>query len=800
MDATPNKDDRPIRMWSFFKPALQGGEYKISVEQMLQLSDADIKALQQKLYIDAPRFALDPRDIHSLYPARDAAGSFAGELPHIVFTKRTLPWERPISATATAMPEDNPPPVPWLALVVFVEGEVSETFTTTIKDYLQTDNPKTKIPLRGQISSATEQFINNQQHCQYIEVALEVFQALMPRLNELPLLAHVREVDMDYKADVDMPSRGVFSIVMANRLPLPGRNHIVHLVSIEGCEDLLDHQENKGATDTEIVRLISLVSWSFKCSAGLGSFREMVGRLSEQDPEDLRLALPAGDEMEANARQRLKSGYVPLPYHFMSGENSFAWYRGPAIPAPHDRTVMQPPDEALFSASAAMRFDRTTGAFDQTYAAAWQLGRSLALADPQFGPRLMGLRRKAHQVWDKFCDIMFFVGSDKLTVEIDELVPLARKLAEGEVDMQAVDKFLENALKGLIGRIDVAVEKMTGGSYDTLQVSDLLQMDFDKDRADAFQNDTRSGLFDLIFKVVERVLIPLRERLGAGLLGSLKDQLDLLSGIYKLALSKLIDRMADKVLKPQLVHELEAVYQWMDNLSLTDIPFNYLVAHPDLLPPESLRFFYVDEFWWYALFDGAASLGLHSSIDEALYQVMRKRFLGRWIEKNFKSRRHQWGLILRSSLVGMWSGIEFYVYEEKKLIRPLITRKLGEDLILFLFEHVPDSLELREPKEGLRFGVDEVSYPTPSEDGKSGPFAMATVSEKYAFGSNQAGKSTGKAITLMFRQNGARWQNVLDIAETVKKRPIAGSAEFALQLIKKPERLILEAPKNVNRK
>lgn len=332
MNDTTNKDDRPIRMWSYFKPALQGGSYTISVKQELQLADADIKALQQKIYIDAPRFALDPKDIHSLYPARKAAGSFAGELPYIVFTKRTLPWERPLSSSVPDLSKDTRPPIPWLALVVFTEGEVSETYTTTIKDYLKTENPKTIVPLQSLISSSEKKLFDEQQHCQYIEVSLDVFKALMPRLNELSFLTHVREVDMDYKADMDMPSQGVFSIVIANRLPLPGRNHIVHLVSVEGCERLLVNpfpEESKGA---ETVRLISLVSWPFRCSEGYGSFRDIVCRLAEEDGEHLRLALPAGGEMEDNLRPRLARGYVPLPYHFMSGEDNFAWYRGLRVP------------------------------------------------------------------------------------------------------------------------------------------------------------------------------------------------------------------------------------------------------------------------------------------------------------------------------------------------------------------------------------------------------------------------------------------------------------------------------------
>ena len=787
----------PMRIWSFAAPALPGGLYTISVNQELGLADAAIDGLEQTLYIDAPRFALDPLDIHSLYPARDAVGNFAAELPFIVFTKPTLPWERIVSAGAHA-PETKQPPVPWLALLVFAQGEVSETYTATILDYLHPapGGPPIKVPLAGRITPEAAQFIDQQQQCQYIEVDSKILRALLPRLNELPYLAHVRRVEMKFKPDMDMPSQGVFAIVMANRLPLPGRSHIAHLVSVEGCEDLLVDRPDQSAVDGKSVRIISLASWKFECSARSASFRDMIARLPANNSEDLRLALPVGPQMSAGVQQRLKRGYVPLPYHLMSGARTFAWYRGPAVPAPSQGEVMPPPAQALFSASAAMQFDRSTGVFDQTYAAAWQLGRSLALADPQFGPRLMGLRRKAHRIWDEFCDLLFFAKSGELTVDIAKLAPAVRKLIAGQVDLPAVDAFLDSAFDHLAGQIAATTEKMTGGRTDTLPIGDLLQMTFDPDRADAIWNDTRAGLFDLISKVVESVLVPLKETLGDAFLADLGKQLDLLSGIYKLALVKLIDRTADMVLKPRLARELEAAYQWFDNLSLADIPFYYLVAHPGLLPAESLRFFYIDEHWWYALFDGAASLGIHSSIDEALYQVMRQRYLRRWIQNTFSKKRHRWGLILRSGLVGIWSGIEFYVSAENTRVDPVITRKLDDDLILFLFDHMPDSLELREPREGLRFAVDAVGYPGSAEAGKSdgNTSGEARVAQKHASDRSRAGKPTGQEISLAFRKNGSKWPNVLDIAQAARKHSIAGSAEFALQLIKKPRRLILKVP------
>jgi len=806
MNDTQNKQNRPFSVLSYVKPRLPGGSYTISVKQKISLDGADDIVLTQQLDIDAPRFTLDPKDIHSLYPAPDAAGVSAAEFPYIVFTKRTLPWERLLSEADIVGSEDSRVPIPWLALIVFTEGEVSETFSATVNDYLNPEpadavSAETLVPLKTIIPSGKAAHYH-EQHCQYIEISLAVFKDLMPRLEELPFLAHVREVDMDYKADVDMPRQGVFSTIIANRLPLPGRRSVVHLVSVEGCESLLGDDIAAQDDSSKSIRLLSLASWSFKCDEREGFFRDIVGRLTAQDGDDLRLALPAADITNDNVRQRLKSGYVPLAYHLMSGENSFAWYRGPLIPAPDGHEVSSLPEQGWLSASAAMRFDSTTGAFDQSYAAAWQLGRSLALADPQFGPRLMGLRRKAHQVWDEFCDLLFFQNPATLTTLKEQLGPKAKDLVAGGVpDLAQVDSFLDQALNVLNKPIELAADQITSRGPGDLLDSDLLQISVSKEGADLTQDTNASGMFDLVYSIVKVVQDPLKDKLGSDYLKKLSVRADFLADIFKLAISKLVDRAADGVLKIQLSQELEVVYQWMENLSLTDIPLHYLIAHPKLLPPESLRFFYLDDSWWYALFDGAASLGIHSSMDEALYQVMRKRFLARRIEENIQNRWQRWGFMLRSELVRVMSGTEFYGFEGGNPVQPLLTRKLGDELILFLFAHMPDRLELREGKEGLRFGVDKISHEIFIKDDQIKSSGSASLTAKYLSSDNK--KHDAGSVTISFRNSGATWTSVLDVKETIasiqkaltdNQAPVQSltSAHFALQLFKSPARLVLE--------
>ena len=62
---------------------------------------------------------------------------------------------------------------------------------------------------------------------------------------------------------------------------------------------------------------------------------------------------------------------------------------------------------------------------------------------------------------------------------------------------------------------------------------------------------------------------------------------------------------------------------------LHGVPFSYLVPDADLLPIESIRFFYIDRAWTDALVQGALSVGTISTADraqlESVYPHIRAR-------------------------------------------------------------------------------------------------------------------------------------------------------------------------------
>ncbi len=76
--------------------------------------------------------------------------------------------------------------------------------------------------------------------------------------------------------------------------------------------------------------------------------------------------------------------------HLRFAGETVAWYRGPLAPAPLPSGTVRTP---ISCADAANRYDPSSGVFDVSYAAAWQLGQLLALQSSDFALALYNWRR-----------------------------------------------------------------------------------------------------------------------------------------------------------------------------------------------------------------------------------------------------------------------------------------------------------------------------------------------------------------------------------------------------------------------
>jgi hypothetical protein len=423
-----------------------------------------------------------------------------------------------------------------------------------------------------------------------------------PDVSRYKYLAHVRDINTTGMADAGVEDNGVFGIVVSHRtgpLSNPQPQPVVaHLVSIEGVES--DYMNGKWPIDpsqTPYVALSSLHSWTFitlpEKSFNIVTTFQNLGRGANllRAPDSVISAVDASTPMGGRLKSRLEDGYTLTRYRTATGEDSAAIYRGPFTPAPVPYPLMpghqgQQGSTWLSNSGVDLQImDPEVGIMDLTYAVAWQLGKTLAVADRVFTTALGKLRtsiynetmnnakaeilrgRGAYKTWDET------VAS--LATTIPKLKALHRDSGDG----------------GLYG---------PGGSMGDR---------WNRARSDPLDLSNHGCLIQDIFgrhaNAVGRNLMLSSD--GGG-----------------------TERYDE--------HNTPASTDWMvvltwvlDKLFLYSVPAHYLIVDPTYLAPETLRFFHVDRNWTDALIDGALSLGnnlygvdvvrkaIHGMISEYLY-------------------------------------------------------------------------------------------------------------------------------------------------------------------------------------
>ncbi|MEU1375036.1 hypothetical protein ABZ442_15400 [Streptomyces triculaminicus] len=220
---------------------------------------------------------------------------------------------------------------------------------------------------------------------------------------------------------------------------------------------------------------------------------------------------------------------------------------------------------------------------------------------------------------------------------------------------------------------------------------------------------------------------------------------------------------------------------WLAKLrTLSGVPFDCLVPDQRMLPPESLRLFHVDRGWLHALLDGARSLDRHPGADAMTDAELDDLLDG-------QGPVPAAGLLLRSALVPGWPTlrVEARAASGTSPVEVICREALGADVLLMLFDRMPDRLTISEPHQGLHFGVDD-----------QGNVALRSLAP------GEVGRPLGRSVPVgsdpaltVTTPAGAR---VLDIgglaarlAEDVRPGSPLSPAEFAVQLVRAPEQLTL---------
>ncbi|MFD7828590.1 hypothetical protein [Kitasatospora sp. NPDC059803] len=725
----PTLPELDITFYDHLLPAITAGTYRADVRHVLKDAHGDIDApdklpaTSEEFEVRAVQFVLDPSSVHAVFPAPGASGDYALVLPHITLNRSILPWERePKWSRVEAR-------APWLALMVFREGELPEdpdamglAASRTVAQLCRPAESGVLGPAISGLPAETEAST-----CRTIDVPVPLFRRLIPTEGELSYLAHVRRVEQAKRRfEGEVLTEGDYAVLTANRFPRTGGAYTVHLVSLEG------HDKPLAGTipgDKTHLRLCTLWTWSFTSDENarfdaVGLLRNLVAPGNSTDPERLTLRLEpqtaaGSDPEDTYVTERLKLGYAPVPHRVLSGELGYAWYRGPCTPVTARELPPTPGDHT--TADHLLIYEEEHGLFDVSYASAWTLGRAIGLADPDYAADVTRARRE-------------------LANQAAAMMKLAADPARSARAAQAGDPVPQRGLDWLRTLAETPLaEALAAPNVDPLDVP----------------------------RRAPRIALTRAEARAA-----------------------LSTTAAQSALRATADARTASMPSWLDRLRLLrGVPFHYLVPHPDMLPDESLRVFAIDQQWIDALIDGAADVGIHTSMDQRLDDTLRAATTAQSLGARPKA-----GLLLRSQLVPAWPDIILIARRAGAELAELRRAHLAPDTLLVLFDDIPDALTIREPGQGIHFGIDDggllgLRQLTPNTT----PPLGASLGRDFPSEGTVFGRflRPGSEDVLNLLGSGAL---VPELARALGKQTLRPS-EFAVQLVNAPlEQLLLPRP------
>lgn len=248
----------------------------------------------------------------------------------------------------------------------------------------------------------------------------------------------------------------------------------------------------------------------------------------------------------------------------------------------------------------------------------------------------------------------------------------------------------------------------------------------------------------------------------------------------------------------------DGVRDWLASLRLLEgVPFQYLVVDEKLLPPESIRFFYLDRNWTDALVAGALSVSAITTNDRAQLQALYKQIRDELdaAERLVRVPGNEdaeegpadvvTGLLIRSRAVSGWPGMHIRAYQveipddgpddDTSRLHLMRLERLAPSVLLALFDGVPAVVHLEEPRSGLQFGF-ELSEPQPA----------GAVAYDLPLRTPGTGTETGATVPVPFRQDAPGVVDLADLQQSILNA-VGGTgsgSEFALEALRFPYRQV----------
>jgi len=402
--------------------AAVNGSYSLTVEQAISSTDNKVPETTYQnanaFTVRGPRFSL-PGLISSVYPPENAMGEYANVLAHVCLGRATLPWERGAgNISAEVGLGDESDQAPWLGLLLLYETDPTVavkqvTLLDLVNSEQTVDGQKGKLPLHTFYPSFELEFGEKYtDSCVIMDIPIGLFNQVAPTFSDIPWLAHVREIQPSntqsakyleklklFSSETTAPK---LSTVICNRLPITGAQSIACLVSLEGWAKYLPGNDGSQSpaipAGTETIRIVLLKQWQFFALKQDQTFSGYLLNLNKQDGNysgSLLQLRPdeSGSEADKAINNAFNMGFVPLNHHTRQGDNTVSWYKGPFLPYSSAGEINIP----VNGPDTCTAYNPDSGMFDVSYAAAWQLGRLLALQNGNFATTLFNWKRSNTQ-------------------------------------------------------------------------------------------------------------------------------------------------------------------------------------------------------------------------------------------------------------------------------------------------------------------------------------------------------------------------------------------------------------------
>lgn len=665
-----NTETGRIKLAAKTLPALSPGTWRLTAMQEVsgdeRLKDSKIRSEELSFSCEADPYRMDPDQIYSVYPPRDSFGMFETVIPNIVLKRRTLPWERKIPGF---------PGTPWLALLLFSEKEEERLVLRTVKRQAEETAGEygageSRAGAGGAYGGRGSQ---EEESYMELEIPADLFGQVCPSAKDMELSVHSRYTSRKDKVTEEEMVEEWLAVVAANRLPQSGTGgngfkNSVYLVSMEGAGDFLRKGEDP-VRQKEPVRLPVLGSWSFYSKKEEYHFRALFEGLMAGP-----FAAPIPPKAGERAAGLLEQGYVPLNHSLRDGGNSVSWYHGPLRPC---KPEQRGEPYRLFS-DAGLVYEPEMGMFDVSVAAAFNLGRMMALKDGAFAAALGSFREdNKREAARRHNQHMLRSALDRSGISD----------SAGDGDFSGMERRFDELATRLIlggGEENISIGRHGPGSKSLVSLP-----------------PTGRGCFAFLTEENDGVKIP----------------------------ETILNTLAKWSLLYGVPYRYLVPGQWFlprENIRFFYMDHDWLTALLD--GAMSLgRLYDVD-------YEHDSQL-----IEQILEQVFERRMdvrpklqglRGKTMEQEMETRRVQalqlchgtgpystdagnefvsTGFLLRSEMVAGWRGLEFRAYadlEKKKPLVPLRLETLGPNVLLGIFAGECVSLEIGQPPEGMHFGFE----------------------------------------------------------------------------------------------